>query len=619
MFRSSAARLDGIRFIAVAALCAGLLAPGAADAQGIGFPAGALVTARMTHSLSVFHPGATGYVAVTAEIAEGWHINSEKPLESYLIPSVLAISAPEGIEIVRILYPEPALMKLEISETEMSLYGGTVTFGAVVRVGEKVPAGAYRLTAVLSYQGCNNLTCVEPSSASADDTIRVGTLDQAVEQIDADLFSHPPFDAAQESAPVAGAAASGSGDFGAMIAEKGLALTFLIIFLGGLALNLTPCIYPLIPITVSYFGGQAGGKTSRVFFLALLYVLGMSITYSVLGTIAAMTGGLFGSALQNPVVVLFLVAVLVALALSMFGLWEIRMPMFLARRTGTARQGYAGAVVMGLTMGIVAAPCIGPLVLGLLTYVGETGKPLLGFLMFFTLAWGMGIPFLVLATLSGSVTRLPRSGNWMIWVRKIFGFILFAMALYFARHLLSPRLVSIGYALVALAGGVYLGWIDQVIGAGRGFRVLKTAVGVAGVALAALFLLAPAFRGQAAGIAWQPFSEEALAGAAREGKPAVIDFTATWCFLCHELEVKTFNDPAVVRASAGIVPLKVDLTKSDAAGAKIKNDYLIPGLPTIIFIDRTGIERKNLRVTGFVPPAEFARRLAELAGSEAER
>ena len=201
------------------------------------------------------------------------------------------------------------------------------------------------------------------------------------------------------------------------------------------------------------------------------------MTYSVLGMIAAMTGSLFGAALQNPFVVLMLAAILVALALSMFGLWEIRMPMFLARRTGSARQGYAGAVVMGLTMGIVAAPCIGPFVLGLLTYVGEMGKPLLGFFMFFTLAWGIGLPFLVLGTLSGSLSRLPRSGDWMVWVRKIFGFILVAMALYFVRHLAGPKLVSIGYAAIAIAGGIYLGWIDRAAGAGRGFTVLKRAVG----------------------------------------------------------------------------------------------------------------------------------------------
>ncbi len=630
MFRLMAPRLEGVRLLIALMSAAALLAPIAGNAQGFGFPGGALVTADMSHSLSVFHPGSVGYVAIAADIAAGWHINAEKPLESYLIPTVLEVSAPDGIEIVRLLYPAPALRKLEISETKMALYDGVATFGAVVRIGSEVKPGSYRITATIRYQGCNDLTCVEPASASADDTIRVGTLDEGVEQLDPEIFSKPPFAGDGGAAAGAGAispgieaAPTGAGDFGKMIAERGLALAFLVIFFSGLALNLTPCIYPLIPITISYFGGQAGGRASRVFLLAFLYVLGMSLTYSVLGMVAAMTGSLFGSALQNPFVVLVLAAILVALSLSMFGLWEIRMPMFLARRTGSGRQGYAGAVVMGLTMGIVAAPCIGPFVLGLLTYVGEMGKPLLGFFMFFTLAWGIGLPFLVLGTLSGSLSRLPRSGAWMVWVRKIFGFILVAMALYFVRHLLSPRLVSIGYAAIAIAGGIYLGWIDRTAGAGRGFKILKHAVGIAAVALGAAFLAFPAMRGGAdvktQGIAWQPFSEEAVLDAAREGKIVVIDFSAAWCLPCHELDIKTFVDPEIVKLSAGFVPLRVDLTKSGAAETKIRNDYRVRGVPTIVFIDGAGNERAELRATGFIDAAEFARRVGALGAGRTER
>ncbi|MDD4857699.1 MAG: thioredoxin family protein, partial [Candidatus Krumholzibacteria bacterium] len=339
--------------------------------------------------------------------------------------------------------------------------------------------------------------------------------------------------------------------------------------------------------------------------------------------IAAVTGSLFGAALQNPFVMLFLAAVLVALALSMFGLWEIRMPMFLARRTGTARQGYAGAILMGLTMGIIAAPCIGPAVLALLTYVGEMGKPLMGFLMFFTLAWGIGVPFLVLGTLSGSITRLPRSGDWMVWVRKIFGFILIAMALYFVRLLLGPRLTAIGYAIVAIAGGIYLGWIDRAIGTGRGFKVLKRAAGIVCLALGAAFLLVPALRGgggeRPQGIAWLPFNEEIVASAARDGRCVVIDFSAAWCLPCHELDKKTFSAPEVARLSKSVIPLRVDLTRSGAAETKIKNDYGVRGVPAIIFIAGSGTEIRELRATGFIGADEFEKRLETLVAGGAER
>ena len=592
-----------------------------------------LVTADMTHSLSVFHPGSTGYLAIRARIAAGWHINANKPLDSYLIPTELVIEAPAGFEVTRILYPEPVFRKLEISEGKMALYDESPVFGAAISVGAGVRPGAYRVTATLKYQGCNDRTCVEPASVVMVDTLRVGAPADAVEQLSPELFSKPPFAADGQGAAAGGAGAAGTGgtapeaapaaggtrDIGALMKERGLAFTFVFIFLMGLALNLTPCIYPLIPITISYFGGQAGGRTGRVFGLALLYVLGMSITYSALGLVAAMTGSLFGAALQNPVVVIFIAAILAALALSMFGLWEIRLPMFLATRTGSAKQGYAGAVVMGLTMGLVAAPCIGPFVLGLLTYVGQMGKPLLGFLMFFTLAWGIGLPFLVLGTISGSIARLPRSGSWMIWVRKIFGFILVAMTFYFLRNLIGPRAAAFGYAATAVVGGIYLAWIDRTTGPGIGFRVLKHAIGGVGLLLAAAVFVVPALvRGPAKeSIAWRPFDDAALEAATNEGTCVLVDFTAAWCVPCHELDAKTFNDPAVTRLASRAVPLRIDLTKSGPAETALKNRFSVRGVPTIIFIDRSGAEVPELRVTGFVDAREFERRLSKLLGGAA--
>jgi thiol:disulfide interchange protein DsbD len=150
----------------------------------------------------------------------------------------------------------------------------------------------------------------------------------------------------------------------------------------------------------------------------------MAITYSILGTVAALTGSLFGSALQNPLVLLLIAFVLVALSLSMFGVYEIKMPAFFTRIAGQSSQGILGAFLMGLTVGILAAPCIGPFIIGLLSYVGQKGDPVLGFWTFFVLALGMGTPFIFLGILSGSLNRLPRSGEWMVWVKRIFGFVM---------------------------------------------------------------------------------------------------------------------------------------------------------------------------------------------------
>jgi thiol:disulfide interchange protein DsbD len=607
--------------LAVAVTLLLFTATGSLDAQGLFSQAENLVSSEAVASLTVFHPGSTGYIAVKAIVIDGWHINSNTPLDKFLIPTELLVHTPEGIELIRILYPEPELGQLQMSESKMSLYHGTILPGAIIRIGRDIQPGDYEITCVLKYQGCNDLTCLEPASSTSRIVIHVGQLSETAEAAWPEIFSVPPFsDANGVPVTIDAAGSVTEGSFGDTVQEKGLLLTFILIFFGGLALNLTPCIYPLIPITVSYFGGQAGGKTSRTFFLTLIYVFGMSITYSALGIIAAMTGSLFGSALQNPLVILFIVAVLVGLATSMFGLWEIRMPTFLARRTGTAKQGGWGAFFMGLTVGIVAAPCIGPFVLGLLTYVGEMGKPVMGFLMFFTLAWGMGIPFIVLGTISGSITKLPSSGNWMIWVKKIFGFILLLMALYFARQLLTGFIAGIGYVLILLIGGLFLGWIDKVPGMGPRFNIFKKFLG-AGLIVAAIIMAlipgGPIRKGEEkAGIIWQPYSAGTFSASTGSSQPVMIDFSADWCIPCHELDHLTFTDPAVIEMSGNFTRLKVDLTGSGEVEKAIRSEYGIRGVPTIIFFDKSGTESTGTRITGFVGPEVLLEAMKKASGIE---
>jgi thiol:disulfide interchange protein DsbD len=205
--------------------------------------------------------------------------------------------------------------------------------------------------------------------------------------------------------------------------------TLLGIFAGGLALNLTPCVYPMIPITVSFFGGRAGrDKPSQIKLVlhGICYLMGLALTNSTLGVVAALTGGLMGAMLQNPIVLAVVASVLVLFATSLFGLWELRMPGFLTQAAGKSYSGYFGSLFMGLTLGVVAAPCIGPFVLGLLTWVTGMGNPCFGFLIFFILSLGLRLPLFVLALFSGQLQRLPKAGGWMIWVRKLMGWTLVA-------------------------------------------------------------------------------------------------------------------------------------------------------------------------------------------------
>jgi len=379
---------------------------------------------------------------------------------------------------------------------------------------------------------------------------------------------------------------AGAGKLSELLRGGNLLLALPLIFLLGLALNLTPCVYPIIPITISYFGAQSntGQKPLK---LAIFYVLGMAAMYSVLGVAAGLTGGLFGSQLQNPWVLGFFALVMFALALSQFDrpnglpIWEFQLPAAL-RNKATSRSGAIGAMLMGLMVGVVAAPCIGPAVIALLQWVGTQQSPVLGFITFFTLALGLGLPYVALATVSGSVKKLPRSGEWMVAVKHIFGVVMIWMGFFYLQNvfnLLHPKLGQ--YALVAVTalGGLYLLFIDRAGAQARKFFRFKQALGAAALALA-VWVARPA---PPETIQWQPYSETALQQARAEGRKVLVDFTAAWCAACKELEHNTFSDKTVGTAARDFVALRADMTNFNGPqGQAWQKQYGIVGLPTVV-------------------------------------
>jgi thiol:disulfide interchange protein DsbD len=388
--------------------------------------------------------------------------------------------------------------------------------------------------------------------------------------------------------------------------------TLLGVFAGGAALNLTPCVYPLIPITVSYFGGHSGKGKGKLIGHGLLYIGGLSITNSVLGVVAALTGGLMGAALQNPVVLGAVAAILLFFATSLFGFWQLRLPSRLTQAATTTYFGYFGTIFMGLTLGVVAAPCIGPFVLGLLTWVASMGSPYLGFLIFFTLSLGLGLPLFFLAVFSGQIEKLPRSGEWMLWVEKLMGWVLVGMAAYFIRPILPKTPGTFVLAAAALAAALHLGWIAKTQTSFRLFEWFKSATLVAGLVMATLLIGGWVIRGP--GVTWRPYSGESLSEARGTEKPVIIDFTADWCAPCRELDEVTFHDPEIVKqAKRDFVMIKVDLTrKGNPVHEKLLRQYEVKGVPTVVFLDREGRERKDLRLVDFLPPDQFLIRMAEV-------
>jgi thiol:disulfide interchange protein DsbD len=427
------------------------------------------------------------------------------------------------------------------------------------------------------YQACNDERCLPPR-----------TLELAAARGAASAVALPYGD--------------GGGQLAGWVARWGWGLTFVWVAVLGVALNLTPCVYPLISVTVAFFGGRTGRERGVVGH-ALLYVLGICITFSALGAGAALTGSLFGAALQRPAVLGAIAVLMAALAASNFGLYQLRLPHRLMQRAGRAGEGALGALVMGLTMGVVAAPCIGPIVLGLLLFVGARQSVPLGLALFFTLGLGMGLPYVGLALAAARVRRLPRSGAWLGWMERLFGFLLLALALHFA----TPLLPAVAQRALWGALLVVAGIVQGVATAGMQptARWAARAGGVAVVAVALRGLLTAEVEGP---IAWLPYSEPALAAAQGGGRPVLIDFQAAWCIPCREMERTTLRDPAVAREVARFVALRADVTADDETASAVMARHQVLGVPTYLFVGPDGVERA--RLVGWVPADRFLAALA---------
>lgn len=416
------------------------------------------------------------------------------------------------------------------------------------------------------------------------------------------------------------AGGSETGKFQQILAERGALVAVLASFGFGFVASLTPCVYPMVPITVSIFGAT-GEQTSRLRGAALsgAFVLGIAALFTPMGILSALSGKLMGSALSNQWVVLALALLFLALAASMFGAFELALPSSLTNKLSTVGGvGFKGAFVMGLVMGLIAAPCTGPFLTGIVTVIATSKDVVLGTASLFSFAMGLGVLFFVAGAFA---VHLPRGGAWMMGIKWVSGVGLAYMAFAYLRDKFEPlrRVVEhTSYAFGALAGGVLL--VGLVLGVvhmmaerrrsplphlSKPMKVASIVPAVAGAAM--LFTWLPLNHDanpDAPEITWLTNERQARERASAEGKPMMIDFGAAWCTACKELERQTFLDASVRAEARRFVALHIDATDDeDKAVNDLKDKYKVVGLPTVIMLDKGGNE--VVRFTEFVKPDKF--------------
>jgi len=558
--------------------------------------------------------------ALKISVKEGYHINSFEVNDPTLIKTTI-INSGDQFSLLSIFFPEDKKLKFEFSDTELNVYEGQIIVGLTFLPSKNIPNGKYDIPVKINYQACDDKVCYSPKSAAENLKIEIDNSNPSKTESNIEVFKEINFtiptqitenNSDRNSSLTENKRVDTPNDdenqVSNWIEEKGLAVSLFLIFLGGLALNLTPCVYPLIPITVSFFGAQASGSKSQSILMGLFYSLGMSVTYSALGVFAALTGSLLGNALQNPIVIIAIALILFALGTSMFGLFEIRVPQSLALMGNKNRSGYFGSALMGLTVGFIAAPCIGPFVLSLLVYVGKLGNAFTGFLLFFVLSMGLGLPYIFLAASSSSISKLPRSGEWMEGVKIIFGLILFGMVLNTLEPLIAKDIFKIIFPLYIILAGVYLIIFDRKGLSSFIYSKIKYFIAVAAI-IFGTWMLKPQEASEE--VKWKMLSsiESIDKSISEENKPVMIDFYADWCAQCKELDEFTYTNPEIVELSQSLNTIKIDLTKENES---ITNKYNIKGLPVVIFMSSKGEEYKELRVTGFLKPEDFKKKINSL-------
>jgi thiol:disulfide interchange protein DsbD len=564
--------------------------------------------------------GGRATVVLKLTVLPSWHVNANPPALDYNIPTEVTLPSALGITPGRVAYPAGKSQKFGFEDAPLLVYDGTIEVRVPVTAALDAKGGT--LSGTVQFQACNDQVCLQPSSVpfTVAITVTEAVAGAAIAEPDSPAAGSTPGGEGSTwmstGPPGAGGGAKGtSSDLEKTLAQGGLGW-FLALFAGGLLLNLTPCVFPMLGVTVSIFGARRKEPLPKVFSTAVLYVLGICVTYTVLGVVAALTGGLFGSALQNMWVSVVLGGLMLLLSLGMFGLYEMQPPAWMLDKLGGAQAtNFAGAFLSGLGVGVIAAPCVGPFVVAVLALIAQRGDVGFGVQTMFTLSLGLGFPYLFLATFSNLLQALPRSGDWMVWVKHVFGVLMAAIGIYYILLGVTPGAAPWVMPVALLAGGAWLGFLDHSAGGKGRFKAFTQVAGLLAV-IAGMVLGTNMYRASMRTLTFQPYDAAAVQASLAAGRPVMMDFSADWCVPCHELELVTFADPRVVAEARRFDRYKVDLTKYDSAESNdTRKRFGIPGVPTVVFLEPSGQEVQSARVVGFLPPEPFLERMKSAGGN----
>ena len=425
------------------------------------------------------------------------------------------------------------------------------------------------------------------------------------------------------------------------LASGKLLFTIFFFFGLGLLLAFTPCVFPMIPILSSIIVGQGDNiSTSKAFSLSLVYVLTMAATYTVAGVIVGLSGENIQVWFQNPWVISVFAGIFVLLSLAMFGFYELQMPSGIQNKLNNissgAKQGsYIGAGIMGLLSALIVGPCVTAPLIGALIYIAETGNAWIGGIALFSLSMGMGAPLLAIGTSAGKI--LPKAGAWMDAVKAVFGVLLLGLAIWMLERILPAPVILLLAGALLIVSAIYLGALDAIKESAAGWSKLWKGLGLISLVYGAILVIGAAGGSHSLlqplqGIAstQQVASNEthsntgskhalsfqkikgveglqiALAQAAKDGRPVMLDFYADWCVSCKEMESFTFSNGDVQKSLKNFVMLQADVTKNDAQDKALLKELGLFGPPAILFYDNTSSELRNYRVVGFMDAGKFS-------------